>query len=438
MKKILSISALLLITFGLVSCSLNSVFKKNPDSNTFTGLLVEQTPDDQYSGSHLLVDDTGNVIEPLRSLSINLSSSKYLNNKVQVIGEISKEDEVFEVSGLSVLEVMDKDVPKIDFSEYKNTDLGFKIKYYTDWKIEEVGNRITFNAPVDNMSADADKIVITQSPFIYELPAVTEENIDITADSSPTATDISDVDIAKEALKKYVVENNYELDEPADDLIHKVGIDRVDALKIEKANGDVDYFMYRSGFIYQVSFISAASSHVAENKNVFNEMLAEFQFLGFTVQDNGNIDEATVILDQPSDQPESNDDDLEMTNSEIFVTDLESFEGMTSFESSIYHFSSKYPKDWYYAGIRGTAGDVLHHYGFSNQSVTSSNELIGLDVMGSSAKPDGQYSSGNIFTVYITIDGRTYRISGDTQYKEIIVSMAKSITPINDETLQIN
>ncbi|MFA7685515.1 MAG: hypothetical protein WCX95_01805, partial [Candidatus Gracilibacteria bacterium] len=198
------------------------------------------------------------------------------------------------------------------------------------------------------------------------------------------------------------------------------------ALKIDGTGDDVDYFLYRSGFIYKLSFITSKTSPIAENKNIFNEMLAEFQFMGFTVTDSGDLPDGpieTILIDS---------DNSEIETEPVAVGDL------TTFESSLYHFSAQYPKAWYYAGVKGTDGEVLHHYGFSNESLEdATNELIGLDVM-STSKPDGQSMDGSKFVVYVNVDGRTYRIFGDKGYKDIVSSMAKNIVPIKDETPQVN
>ncbi|MFA6917558.1 MAG: hypothetical protein WC285_01825 [Candidatus Gracilibacteria bacterium] len=444
MKKVLFIFVLIFITVNLISCSVSDVFKKNPAATSLSGLLVEQTSDDQYVGSHLLVDDSGDIISPLRSLSINLSSNKYLNNKAQIMGTVNVSDNVFEVSGISVLEVVASNKIGHDLIEYKNTDLGFKLKYYSDWKILENGNVIMFLPPSDsgNILEDQDKIptidkvVITQSPFQYDVPPSTEPLIDTSpadaaeVDGVPTneSEPAVEIDVSKDALKAYAKENLKDISN-VDILFRKVGIDKMNALKVDKTGNDVDYFLYRSGFVYKFSFVSGITSTIEENKNIFNEMLAEFQFLGFTVEDNGDLNKpvdepADTPTDTPADTPA--DSGLNMTNSEVFTADIE---GMSSFESSIYHFIVQYPEDWYYAGVKGTTPDILHRYAFSDKSVDGDSGLVNLEVMAES-KPNGQSTSGGIFTVYTTVDGRTYKISGETAYKDIILAIAKSITPV--------
>jgi hypothetical protein len=422
MKKILSISALLLITISLISCSLTGSGK--PEVTNFTGILTEQTPDDSYTGSHLLLDDAGKVITPLRSLTINLSNSEYLDNKVQILGKLNTADNVFEVTGLSVLEVVDKNKVKHELTEYKNMDLGFRLKYYSDWKVTEGGNIVTFTAPGEEGSSP-DEIVITQSPFLYEAPVATE----------PVTPTVNDVDVNEQALKAYAEENNYST------TLKLIGPDRMNALEIDTPVKMTtlyvtDYFVYRNSYVYNLRFTPSATNPTVENKNIFNEMLSEFQFLPFgsgsttTVTPDATTSSDTTTLDTttPSDKGSTS------TDTEIFTIDSSD---TSSFESALYHFSAKYPADWYYSGTKGVETDIAHHYAFSDNAETES-ELIGLDIM-KNGKPAGQpdaQTSGDTYTVYATVDGQTYKISGKKEYKNFIDTMAKSITPIQNSEIQ--
>ena len=412
--------------FSATSCSLDSIFKKNPDVKSLTGLLVEQQMNDEYAGSHLLIDEKGEVVSTLRSLSINLSGDNYLNNRVQVMGEINIDDDVFEIDGISILEVIDPSTSNREFVEYKNTDIGFKLKYYSDWEVSETGNQVVFVSPSENPSADLDKVVVTQSPFQYELPEVESYLAeDVLVDENPAPPVLT-----QEALKDYAEENGITNPES---LMRKVGVDKMDSLQVLGDGENVEYIFYRSGFVYEVEFIESATATIAENKNVFGEMLAELQFTGFTIEDENQpvLEDEDFGIDDPNmiDTPDENIDDS--------IDPIDSSK-MAAFESSIYHFSAQYPKDWYYAGTRGSENDVLHHYGFSDSSleegVEDVNELINLDVM-SSPKADSQGSADSVFTVYINLDERTYRVSGGEAYKDVILSMSKSITSLEAPVL---
>lgn len=118
---------------------------------------------------------------------------------------------------------------------------------------------------------------------------------------------------------------------------------------------------------------------------------------------------------------------------------------LTSFESLPYSFRGAYPKSWYYAGSLSSTTGVLHHYGFSTEPIEESNEIISLEVIdaslmvssGSKMSVSGHQlivvSSGATYTVYTTVDDRSYKISGPVEYKDLIVNMASSIEHIETQ-----
>lgn len=427
MKKFIFALVFVLILGGGVYYYLNSISDdENPEGNSFEGILAEQQANDSYAGSHLLIGEKGEVITPLRSLLINLSGNNYLNNKVRVIGKANIDDNVFEVEGISILEVIDPSKANRKFVEYENLDLGFEIKYYSDWKVSEVGNEVIFLSPSENDSVDLDKVVISQSPSEHsglEWNLSHPEGLEI---SPPTPEDI-----LENALRSYAEKNNH-----GDflSISEKAGKDKILSLKIVGEGENIDYIFYRSGFVYKVSFVESLSGAVAENKNIFNEMLSEFKFKDEGVEEIGEDNSADDTEDS-----EVAEDLAEAPLSHSFDYDSENlfdFSKMAAFESSIYHFSAKYPKDWYYAGKRGEASDVLHHYGFSDSAIDESTvELVSLDIM-ASHKDNTQSLSNSILTAYVNVDGRTYRVSGNESYKDIILAIATSITSLSAEGAQ--
>lgn len=375
----------------LSACSFDNAFKDDPDLISLSGLLQEQKSNDEYSGTHLLIDEN-KAVTALRSLSFNLSGQQYLNNKVQVVGFLNTEDKVFEVSGISVLEVLDESKTDADAEIYRNTDLGFEIRYYEDWKLEENGN-------VAFVSKDLDSVEIEQIVF-----------------ESAEVLNPSD---AAGFLKEYV-KQVYPGVADFEKYLRKIGADNLDAVKLEEKVGDLHYLFYRNGLIYRISFVpSEKSMNSLDNALVFEEMVSSFRFTGFTV-DTGVLDEELDVVVP-----------LEKSDVEF-----------TSFESLPYKFKASYPADWYYAGNSGS-GDVLHHYSFSNEAVTEENILISLDVLSSSI-PAGKsiglgknkgvkVESGEDVNVYLTVNGQNYRVTGPKEYEAIIMDMAGSILAIEEK-----
>ncbi|MEK7085520.1 MAG: hypothetical protein AAB953_00705, partial [Patescibacteria group bacterium] len=147
MKKILIFLSAFLGIFLLPACGLKDQFVQEPDLVSITGILSEQKNVDKENGTHFLTNEA-NEKTPLRSVIINLSGDEYLNNKVQVMGFNNEDDGVFEVTGISVLEILSEKTKQNKLIDYKNTEAGFQLKYYDDWKVDEEKNGdIVFTAP---------------------------------------------------------------------------------------------------------------------------------------------------------------------------------------------------------------------------------------------------------------------------------------------------
>ncbi len=400
----------------LSGCVIQDAFKDEPELTSLTGILFEQTITDDVSGTHLLtVTDAGEQTEmPLRSLSVNLSGQNYLENRVQVIGFMNEDDGVFEVTGISVVEALHEIVKDPEFIGYKNTDFGIQLEYYNNWDVNESDDSIVFTAPVDDdTELGGDEVVISQIPFMYQ-PTISEDG----EEDNP--------------LLVYMSENFPEVNDP-DSLIHKIGLASLDAVEMEDGM-DIVYYVYRSGFVYEISFV-ASENHDHDNMKLFAEMLAEFKFTGFTVE--GETEDDAVLDEEGGEDEESTDieEPVEEANDVVLpVLDMK----FATFESLPLLFAGEYPASWYYAGSSGSSADILRHYGFSDESVEDDNELISLDVITSDI-PSGSklgnltvVESGNTYTAYATVNERNYRVEGDKEYKDIILHIAGSIIAIED------
>lgn len=392
MKKFLIVLGVLTIFSG---CS--GTFKDDPEFTAMKGVLTAQKTDDTYPGTHLLIDDGGQVT-PLRSLSINLDSTQYLNNKIEALGIMNPNDNVFEVTGISVIEVLVDKTEEGKLALYKSSEYGFEISYYDNWIVDDEGETVIFNLQ-DEEHTSLERITIEQIPYSY-YPTTSEDG---TTDTP---------------LGAYFLA---ESEEDVSGKINKIGVDGLDAVKAENTDNSIVYTLYRSGLVYKISYLPSSNAENLENRNVFLEMVNTFRFIGFEV-------------DAPVDDSE-----------EVPVeSDLE----LRTFESLPYSFSGQYPKSWYYAGKKGSGGGVRHHYGFSDESVTDENELISLEVL-SSPGSSGQkevingreiyvQSTQSTYTIYTTVDDSHYELSGDLQYKDLILSMALAIESIKElETLDL-
>lgn len=397
MKKILGFLGVVFLLLILSACGVKNAFKADPNLESLTGLLVEQKTADKENGTHFLINENNEKIA-VRSLTINLSGDEYLNNKVQAMAMLNDTDEVYEITGLSVVEILSDKTRQNKLIEYKDTEAGFKLKYLNDWKVaNSKSGDVIFEPPLVTGANTSAKITIEQVFFTYE-PRVSEDGL----------TD-SPLEAYFENLEQKIEQNQF----------NKIGVDAMDAVKLSKDNF-ITYYLYRSGIIFKITFIPADPAN-SDDENKFNEMLAEFQFIPFGGEEMLNKED---------------DNDGDSLESDLPVLDME----LTSFESLPYSFVGRYPAKWYYAGVKSSQNGVLHHYGFSNETINDDNEIIGLDVLagsipgGNKITLDGKefitISSAGEYVVYVSVSGQNYRINGPGEYEDLILVMAASIEQV--------
>jgi hypothetical protein len=403
MKKLL-LSLVVIFTVTLLSaCGLKENFQSDSSLSSIAGVLAEQTQGDKESGTHFLIDETGKKVA-VRSLTINLSGDEYLSNKVKALGMMNTSDNVFEITGITVEEIFSKNTKQNKQVEYKDTDAGFSLSYFNDWESTVSKDKsVVFTSPLATGSKAAAVVTITQKPFAYD-PKMKEDG-----------TLISALEVYYEqANEGKVFDKN---------LLSKIGVDQMDALK-NVASGKTSYTLYRSGLIYEVSFVPADPVNPDDEIN-FNKMIADFRFISLDSED--DPDHPDVPLDASpvtSDLPKLSVD-------------------MTGFESLPYQFSGQYPAKWYYAGVKSSSDGILHHYGFSDD-VANTKEIIGLDVL-SNGIPGGStklsfngkgldvFETGSTYTVYTALNDRNFRITGPVEQKDLILVMAANLFSIEKD-----
>jgi len=483
MKKLFSIFTIFLISaLFLTACATSNEDDQSADvkpvSTNISGILTLQTESDVYLGTHLLTNSSGEIFS-LRSLRLNLSDKNYLNNKVQLTG-ISDDDDVFNVEGITVLEVIKND-KNAELVEYKNTDFGFKLEYYDNWEVDEASSSISFN------HKDGDKVVLTQHLFAYV----------------PTISEDGESDTAFEA---YFAGTSFE---DLESMTQEIG--ELQAIKVEGEASRLEYYFYRSGYIYEIDFIP--SSDDLKNKNTFLEMLNSFEFTGFTIDsDSGDENPDDVHVDgmedmdanEDSDEDENSDADLDngegnedvngddkdnndsddtdsddqdsdsndLNSNDDVDTDsnsdnsgndsansdentssasidalpeLSSFNTKAVFTSDPYSFQMDYHSAWYY-GVGETPDGALRHYSFGPEDPDETNEFLGLDIVSSSYDSiDGASltldngreiiydENSDKFEAVTFVGDYAYVISADPEYKDLILNMLASVELMEEE-----
>ncbi len=247
-------------------------------------------------GTHLLEMNDGSTIR-LRSVNIDLENNKYLNKNVEVRGPITDTADgkkLMEVVSIDLIDGEDEKNDQIqgNETEYKNADLGFKISYLDNWKVEESENKVVFTAPPP-------------------APASTPEELER---DTVTITILQNPD--NESLNKYLKLPN-DNEELAKLGYYKtsVGVDYLDALKKESEDlKSIDVYIQRfipnaDGIIYYISFKGN------DHQNTFYTMLASYQPIGLTVTEDKPV-ENTNDTEEP-DLANNPKDDVPVVNNAV-------------------------------------------------------------------------------------------------------------------------
>ncbi|MFA6992448.1 MAG: hypothetical protein WC269_04185 [Candidatus Gracilibacteria bacterium] len=411
MKKVLILS--LTILLFLSGCNF---FRSNPLPTSLEGVLTEQSATNDLKGTHLLTSDSGELTS-LNSISLNLSAPEYLDNKVKVTGVMNEDTGIFEVKGIAVLERLSKVSGQGKLVPYENEELGFKTKYYDNWELEEnnSGAGIEEKAPYVKFLSSSSEIIISQFPFNY-VPTSYEDGIIDTPLQAYAGRNNSDYATVKTDISKQV---------------RKIGPDMMDALELPNDCRGTDYYVYRSGFIYKISYqISGTckidSSGDDDGLKVFDQIVSDFQFIKIGDEDSGDFDV-------------SGEDDA--VTRELPPIDIE----LAEFESTSFGFKALYPKKWYYEGKNTLEQGILYHYGFSDKPMDEGGvELIGLDLM-SGEMPKGlsliSYGIDGVIgqpggvddvTIYVQGVNRIYRLEGTSEYENLMLHMAKGVKKLEE------
>ncbi|MBU1446469.1 hypothetical protein KKD70_04380, partial [Patescibacteria group bacterium] len=235
--------------------------------------------------THLLEENDGTTIR-LRSQNIDLNSDKYLTQKVEVRGVITKTDDgklLMEVKSIDLSENTneeDSTTGGVEI-EYINAELGFKLKYLDNWEVEDDGGKAIFKSPEIKTAVDPDMAV--------DETDVTSEPDDVsTTDYADATKDI--VTIQKlQNPDKQPLDEFLELPSDPNELITLgytetlIGIDRLEGFKKQSSDSQkIDIYITRDKYVYYIQFKGANTEKTIDNRNVFLGMTASFQTIGFT------------------------------------------------------------------------------------------------------------------------------------------------------------
>lgn len=455
MKKVFAFVSCILVTVGIFGgCSLFG--GDSSDTTTLEGILTEQSPTDASPGTHLLTDADG-VITPLTSISIKLSDVQFLNNKVEITGKMET-DGLFDVKSIKLIAIVEQNNKPGEFVLYQNGVLGFKIKYYSDWSLQENSDSIVLQAPTKNGSVNSDQISIARTIYNYLPTTPVTPVLKVNSDNFTDQVKPEVKPVPEESpLSAYFSKIG-----KVDGAMKKIGPDNIDAAMMDDGFNRIDYYVYRPGYIYKISFIPSASSYDLENKNTFNKILAEFKFVDFSTEiknDGANLapnqkevflpkmDAATKVTDKTTTttdatKPETKTPTPLDTNPKTSVlpssvptlTDVK----LATFTSAGFKFSVDYPKNWYFEGTKVESESDSFLFPFSDKKEMTP-VLVGLYISktGMPKNDPGcktfSLASGNESYVcssgiYVKAGNKVLRLEAtDPKYTDIMLNMAASI-----------
>lgn len=398
MKKFLSITAV--ITILSTSLFLTGCRRSSSDLDTSyealstTGML-QSLGGIRFSGpaTHLLRELDGDILY-VYSEFYDLDDEGVLNHSLSVSGFVIPPEEEGGKSTLAIetLEVLTpEEVAQglVTKEVYRSEALQFSIMYRTDWLPDEGTSLVTWTAPV-----------------VLSIPAD-----DSTPEASPSSSDtfsvrrMSNVEglEIEEWFKAYILPDAnlpYSLSE--------VGPEHLPAIRVVQTD-TLTFYVHAGSAVYVISHRSMQPSLAIEYSNLFAEVLYSFDPL----QDGTRVPPAPVEA-----EPEPTETEASSTDKAFIIPS-----GYAPLQSATAHFSMAYPSAWYYS----REGAFFY---FSDGPAEAANALITLELRSSSTSPYDESTSVGIFTVNAPRDDRSsYRLSGASDYADVIRVMANSLRP---------
>lgn len=383
MKK-KGLAALLCLASSLVlfsACGGIKGFRDDADLESMEGVLREQKASDKELGTHFLIEDNEKIA--VRSIALDLSSDKYLNNEVEVLGFMNEKDEVFEITSVTTVKKLSKEKKDSRFVSYKNEDLGIQLSYFSDWEMDDFANSVSFKK-------DSAKILLSKEEVF---------------------------DNDKEAYLKLKFNVNAV---SIDSLKRKVGPLKIEGYLITSPS-EVTYVFFRDYFVYEFSMTD--SYEFASSKKAFDQMMAEFKFIPINGEEEAVSSEAGELVST---------DLADYT----FFESLP-YEFQAAYPKSWYYAGMRGGNDdvLHHYGFSDEAieegGEII------SLDVLGSTTLPAGKSMQLSGKAAVSVVSGSDLSVYVQEGKRTYRISGPDDYEEVIFAIASSISPIPDEDMPL-
>ncbi len=361
------------------------------------------------------VEDDGQVFYAY-SDRYDLNDAQYLGKRIEAYGLVTTHTELdkslFEIRRISDAPEETVDIVTVEDKEYSNQDIGFKLTYSNDWKLEEKASSVSFTAPIVLESGTGS---LTEELSTSQNNDPDFVSVKVTS-SKLIKTSTDPLDDRADEIRDFVRVNYSNLVGVGSELSY-LGVDKLFAVRYKTLTGDIYYFAPKSSSLFEISFNHPSTSDKVDHTNIFYDMIASFRYIP---AESNTSDE--VISDVEVEKTETTI--KEEPEVEEISAVIEIPTGFREFESTPFKFKILYPSSWYYSG--GSSG-----YDFNNEPIEDDTKvLIRLDM--SSTGTTGSANTGDIFSITSKVGDRYYKLSGSSELKSTMETMSKSIEEITE------
>ncbi|MBD3270153.1 hypothetical protein GF376_01360 [Candidatus Peregrinibacteria bacterium] len=429
MKKI-TIFLTLIFSLTLIGCQSESIKEETITNSTNLDRRIGEIKSlgnvlSENNATNILNQEDGTTIL-LKSDLVDLDNDKYSQKNVEVSGNI-----VTSTSGTKIMDVKNIDILEnsIDITQelpnwvdYNGNIEELNFTYRDDYKIDENG---------------LNEIIIKKTD---------QDLIDENEDYEPSV-----INISREILKKdqnlidFLNLDNLSSSELLENGFSKskIGKSGYDSLLTESGDKTIYYFQV-DNYVYMIAFERGIGPQITQEKNMFFDILGSIQVDGDTAILNEDTDESGDEEKDNDDAKEINDDILDKNNqikqdtkeTKIFNEvdfNEDDLTGYETFESETFDFTVSYPASYYFGSVDASE-NASRTYEFGTEPLEESSGEIKVDLYNGSV-PDGNQIADNVyidekaenFALVVKGSNGLYRVSGPSNFKQVITNMAFSI-----------
>ncbi len=360
--------------------------------------------------THLFEDEDGEIYYAY-SDRYDLDDEDYFGVRLEAYGSLmtykSMDKTVFKVQRLSMVSEETPTDEEVTEIEYKDTDLGFSIKYPDNWSLEALRDSVQLTAPAPSKkieaSEDSQEEIMAPAAF-PQAPASPDYIIIARTDAVLGQPSDAEQELRVQEVENYVHVYYPQLSQLTGTVLF-LGPDSLFALRYKTENGDVNTFIPRGTELFELSFYHPEDTEtdLLKHSNVYMSLSNSFRFLPY-----GESSEETE-----SQEPSGNE--------EPATADQVSFDKYAGFESGTFEFKMSYPARWYYQG--NSNGFDFGPDSFDTEDAVETVLRLTFNARSS----EGLIRDNGEVQMTKQVGNRFYTLSGPAEYEDVIKSMIDSI-----------